>query len=127
MALSLARLALPISPELSAALEDFDCVGGAHEGDDVAANVCDFLRSHRYRAGIEHGFSATYLYINPDVEPQIVGYVTLTLDAVRLTNAEKIVRNRSERERKSSEERTVSMRLDLAPPSTPAPAAALAA
>jgi len=89
MAPSLGRLALPLTSELGEALEGFDCVGEAHADDNVAANVCDFLRSHRYKPGIEHGFSATYLYVDPDLDPQIVGYATLTLDAVRLTNAEK--------------------------------------
>jgi ribosomal protein S18 acetylase RimI-like enzyme len=89
MAPSLGRLALPLSAELTEALEGFDCVGDRHGDDKVAADVCAFLRSHGYRSGIEHGFSATCLYIDPDLEKQIIGYVTLTLSEVRLTNTER--------------------------------------
>jgi GNAT superfamily N-acetyltransferase len=85
----LGRLELPLTDDVSAAIEGFDCVGDRHVDDNVAANVGDFLCSHRYREGIRHGFSATYLFLDPDADPQLVGYATLALDAVRLTNSEK--------------------------------------
>jgi GNAT superfamily N-acetyltransferase len=85
----LGRLEFPMADDIAVALEGFDCVGNRHAGDDVAANVCDFLRSHRYQEGIQHGFSATYLYLDPDADPQLIGYATPALDAVRLTNSEK--------------------------------------
>lgn len=85
---TLGRLALPLSDDLGAAVEGFDCVGELHADDDVARNVCEFLRTHRYRSGVEHGFTATYLLLDSEVEPRLVGYATLALDAVRLTNSE---------------------------------------
>jgi ribosomal protein S18 acetylase RimI-like enzyme len=88
MAPTLGRLALPISDELVAAIEGFDCVGEKRADDDVARNVCEFLRTHRYRSGVEHGLTATYLMIDPDSDPLLVGYVTLGLDKIRLTSNE---------------------------------------
>ncbi len=88
MAPTLGRLALPVSDELVAAIEGFDCVGDKHADDDVAHNVCDFLRSHRYRSGVDHGLTATYLLLDPECETLLVGYVTLSLDTIRLTNNE---------------------------------------
>lgn len=85
----LARLELPLSAETKQAIEGFDCVGDRHVGDEVAADVCGFLRDHGYESGIEHGFSATYLYVDSELDPQLVGYVTLILSEVRLTNAER--------------------------------------
>lgn len=90
MGLQVGRLTLPLAPEVAAAIEDFDCSSGKRD-DPVATNVCNFLRDQRFVAGIEHNFSATYLLIDRDLDPQLIGYVTLTLDAVRLTNAEKRV------------------------------------
>jgi GNAT superfamily N-acetyltransferase len=83
------RLALPVDPELSRVIAEFDCVGDAHTDDPVAANVNGFLADARYIAGIEHGISSTYLFIDPEAEPVLVGYATLTFDSVRLTNTEK--------------------------------------
>ncbi|NLT04690.1 MAG: hypothetical protein GXY03_00105 [Solirubrobacterales bacterium] len=88
MAPRLGRLALPISDELVAAIEGFDCVGDKRADDDVARNVCDFLRTHRYRSGVEHGLTATYLMLDPETSPLLVGYVTLGLDKLRLTKGE---------------------------------------
>lgn len=55
----------------------------------MAANVNGFLAEARYVAGIEHGISSTYLFIDPEMTPVLVGYATLTFDSVRLTNNEK--------------------------------------
>lgn len=88
MAPKLGRLALPVSDELVAAIEGFDCVGEKRADDDVARNVCEFLRTHRYRSGVKHGLTATYLMLDADCEPLLVGYVTLSLDKLRLTKGE---------------------------------------
>ncbi|HEY0278269.1 MAG TPA: hypothetical protein VGC32_08375 [Solirubrobacterales bacterium] len=55
----------------------------------MAANVNSFLRDARYLPGLEHGISSTYLLLNPEKDPLLVGYATLTFDSVRLTNTEK--------------------------------------
>lgn len=89
MAPQLRRLALPIDEQLSRAIGDFDCVGDGHDDDPVAENVNGFLADGRYKPGLEHGISSTYLLLDPEVEPVLVGYATLTFDSVRLTNAEK--------------------------------------
>jgi ribosomal protein S18 acetylase RimI-like enzyme len=85
----LRRLALPVDEQLSAALADFNCLGDRHEGDPVAENVNGFLSEGRYLPGLEHGISSTYLFIDPEKAPLLVGYATLTFDSIRLTNAEK--------------------------------------
>lgn len=36
-----------------------------------------------------HGISSTYLLLDPEKDPLLVGYATLTFDSVRLTNSEK--------------------------------------
>ena len=59
------------------------------EDDPVAQNVHSFLTDRRFEPGIEHGISATYLLIDQEKDPAILGYATLTLDSVRLTNTEK--------------------------------------
>lgn len=83
------RLALPIDSELSRVIEAFDCVGESNAGDPVAENVRGFLADGRYAQGLRHGLSATYILLDLDREPLLVGYATLTLDSVRLTNSEK--------------------------------------
>jgi ribosomal protein S18 acetylase RimI-like enzyme len=83
------RLALPVAEQLSDALRDFNCLGDAHAGDPVAENVNGFLAEGRFEPGIRHGISATYLLLDPEATPQLLGYATLTFDSVRLTNSEK--------------------------------------
>lgn len=55
----------------------------------MAKNVNGFLRDSRYLPGLQHGISSTYLLLDPDKDPILVGYATLTFDSVRLTNSEK--------------------------------------
>jgi ribosomal protein S18 acetylase RimI-like enzyme len=83
------RLALPVAEQLSNALRDFNCLGAAHADDPVAENVNGFLADGRFEPGIRHGISATYLLLDPEATPQLLGYATLTFDSVRLTNSEK--------------------------------------
>lgn len=85
----LRRLALPIADSLSQAIDNFNCIGSGDEDDPVAQNVNDFLVDRRFEAGLKHGISATHLLVDPERDPQILGYATLTFDAVRLTNSEK--------------------------------------
>jgi GNAT superfamily N-acetyltransferase len=89
LAAQLRRLALPIDEQLSRVIAEFDCVGETRDEDLVAANVNSFLRDARYLPGLEHGISSTYLLLNPEKDPLLVGYATLTFDSVRLTNTEK--------------------------------------
>jgi ribosomal protein S18 acetylase RimI-like enzyme len=86
---TLRRLALPVDEQLSRVIADFDCLGESHDGDLVAENVNGFLADRRYEPGLEHGISSTYLFIDPEMDPMLVGYATLTFDSVRLTNSEK--------------------------------------
>jgi hypothetical protein len=83
------RLALPVNEELSRVIEDFNCLGTDHDGDPVAENVNGFLAEGRFIPGLEHGISSTYLFLDPETSPALIGYATLTFDSVRLTNAEK--------------------------------------
>lgn len=55
----------------------------------MAENVNGFLADGRYKPGLAHGISSTYLFIDPEKDPLLVGYATLTFDSVRLTNTEK--------------------------------------
>lgn len=89
MAPQLRRLALPVDEQLSEAIAAFDCLGVGHQDDPVAENVNGFLADGRYLPGLEHGISSTYLLLDPEKEPVLIGYATLTFDSVRLTNAEK--------------------------------------
>lgn len=89
MAPQLRRLALPVDEQLSRVIADFDCLGEGHANDPVAENVCGFLTDGRYEPGLRHHVSATYLLIDNDADPQLLGYATLTFDSVRLTDAEK--------------------------------------
>jgi ribosomal protein S18 acetylase RimI-like enzyme len=82
-------LALPVGALFLEAIKEFDCLGEIHAGDPVADNVNGFLADGRFIDGLRHEVSATYLWIDPDEAPAIVGYSTLTFDSVRLTNAEK--------------------------------------
>jgi ribosomal protein S18 acetylase RimI-like enzyme len=70
-------------------IEQFDCVGEANAGDPVAQNVCGFLNDGRYAQGLRHGLSATYILLDMEADPALLGYTTLTLDSVRLTKTEK--------------------------------------
>jgi ribosomal protein S18 acetylase RimI-like enzyme len=83
------RLALPVAPQLLEAIRNFDCLGAEHADDPVAQNVTSFLADERFLSGLQHDVSATYLLIDQDAEPQVLGYATVTLDSVRLTNSEK--------------------------------------
>ncbi len=89
MAPQLRRLALPVAAPLSEAIGDFNCLGEKHTDDPVAENVNGFLADGRFVDGLRHGVSASYLWVDPDTSPQIIGYVTLTFDSVRLTKMEK--------------------------------------
>lgn len=51
--------------------------------------MCDFLRTGKYEPGIRSGISSTYLFVDPEESPELVGYATLTFDSIRLTNSEK--------------------------------------
>jgi hypothetical protein len=89
LAPKLRRLALPLSTSLFEAVRDFNCLGENHSDDPVAQNVNGFLAEGRFVDGLRYGVSATYLWIDDEASPQIIGYATLTFDSVRLTNAEK--------------------------------------
>jgi ribosomal protein S18 acetylase RimI-like enzyme len=89
LAPQLRRLALPIGESLSRAISEFDCLGGDGCNDPVAENVNGFLAEGRFEPGLRHGISATYLFVDGDAIPSLVGYATLTFDSVRLTNAER--------------------------------------
>jgi ribosomal protein S18 acetylase RimI-like enzyme len=89
MASLLRRLALPVAESLSAAIGEFHCIAEGDEGDPVAENVNGFLVNRRYEPGLRHGISATYLLIDIEKTPPVLGYATLTFDSVRLTNTEK--------------------------------------
>lgn len=89
MAPQFSRLALPVAEQLSDALRDFNCLGTAHADDPVAENVNGFLANGGFEPGIRHGISATYLLLDPEATPQLLGYATLTFDSVRLTNSER--------------------------------------
>jgi GNAT superfamily N-acetyltransferase len=89
VAAQLRRLALPVAEPLSRVISEFDCLGAGHEGDLVAENVNGFLADGRFEPGLRHGISATYLLVDADAAPQLIGYATLTFDSVRLTNSEK--------------------------------------
>ncbi len=89
MASLLRRLALPVAESLSAAISEFHCIAEGDESDLVAENVNGFLVDRRYEPGLRHGISATYLLIDIEKTPPVLGYATLTFDSVRLTNAEK--------------------------------------
>jgi ribosomal protein S18 acetylase RimI-like enzyme len=64
-------------------------LGEAHADDPVAENVRSFLVDGRYAAGLAHGISATYLLVDEEADPPLLGYATLTVDSVRLTKTEK--------------------------------------
>jgi hypothetical protein len=81
LAPQLRRLALPIDEQLSQVIGDFDCLGSSHDGDPVAENVNGFLADGRYKPGLEHGISSTYLFLDPGMGPPLVGYATLTFDS----------------------------------------------
>jgi ribosomal protein S18 acetylase RimI-like enzyme len=70
-------------------IADFDCLGETSSEDPVAKNVNGFLADARYLPGLEHGISSTYLLLDPEKDPILVGYATLTFDSVRLTDSEK--------------------------------------
>lgn len=89
MARQLRQLALPIEDPLFRAIQEFDCLGREHADDPVAKNVNEFLVEGRFLPGLEQGISSTYLLLDRETDPLLIGYVTLTFDSVRLTNAEK--------------------------------------
>lgn len=89
MAPQLRRLALPVDEQLSRVIAAYDCLGDGHNDDPVAENVNGFLADGRYQPGLKHGISSTYLLLDQEVEPLLIGYATLTFDSVRLTNAER--------------------------------------
>jgi ribosomal protein S18 acetylase RimI-like enzyme len=89
LAQQLRQLALPIDDRLFRAIRNFDCLGDGDADDLVARNVNGFLVDGRFLPGLEQGISSTYLLLDQEVDPPLVGYATLTFDSVRLTNAEK--------------------------------------
>lgn len=89
MAPQLRRLAVPVDERLSRVIAEFDCLGADHQDDLVAKNVNGFLSDGRCEQGLEHGISSTYLLLDPEKDPALIGYATLTFDSVRLTNSEK--------------------------------------
>lgn len=89
MARQLRQLGLPIEDPLFRAIRAFDCLGTEHADDPVAENVNGFLVEGRFLPGLEQGISSTYLLLDREMDPLLIGYVTLTFDSVRLTNAEK--------------------------------------
>jgi ribosomal protein S18 acetylase RimI-like enzyme len=89
LATQLRRLALPVDEQLSRVIAEFDCLGDDHQDDLVAKNVNAFLCDGRCEQGFKHGISSTYLLLDPDKDPALIGYATLTFDSVRLTNSEK--------------------------------------
>jgi GNAT superfamily N-acetyltransferase len=89
VAQQLRQLALPIEEPLLRAIQNFDCLGSRHAFDPVAKNVNGFLVDGRFLPGLEQGISSTYLLLDDEVDPPLLGYATLTFDSVRLTNAEK--------------------------------------
>lgn len=89
MAPRLRRLVLPLGDLLARSIAGFDCLGGDRGSDPVAANVNGFLTDGRFEAGLRHGVSTTYVLFDTAATPALIGYVTLTFDSVRLTNAER--------------------------------------
>lgn len=89
MAAQLRRLALPLDEQLCRVIAEFDCLGEDHQDDLVAQNVNSFLTDGRCKQGLQHGISSTYLLLDPEKDPVLIGYATLTFDSVRLTNSEK--------------------------------------
>jgi GNAT superfamily N-acetyltransferase len=82
-------LAPPIGEALDQALGEFNCVPDDGQHDPVAETVCEFLRTGKFEPGIRAGFSSTYLFLDPEASPRLVGYATMTFDSIRLTNSEK--------------------------------------
>jgi ribosomal protein S18 acetylase RimI-like enzyme len=89
LAAQLRQLALPIEETLLRAIRNFNCLGNRHGADPVAENVNGFLVDGRFLPGLEQGISSTYLLLDHEADPPLLGYATLTFDSVRLTNAEK--------------------------------------
>lgn len=89
MAPQLRRLALPLDEQLSRVIAEFNCLGEDHQDDPVAQNVNHFLTDGRCEQGLQHGISSTYLLLDTEKDPALIGYATLTFDSVRLTNSEK--------------------------------------
>ena len=89
LAQQLRQLALPIEEPASRAILASIASGRHHVADPVAENVNGFLVDGRFLPGLEQGISSTYLLLDDEVDPPLLGYVTLTFDSVRLTNAEK--------------------------------------
>lgn len=89
MALEFRVLELPLADEIETAIAAFDCCGEERAGDPVAVEVRDFLREQQFVQGIEEGFSTTYLILDLELDPFLLGYLTLSIDSVRLSEAEK--------------------------------------
>lgn len=89
MAPTLRRLALPIGDSLTRAISDFNCVADGDADDPVAETICEFLVSGQFEPGLRSGISSTYLFVDPEQSPELVGYATLTFDSVRLTSTER--------------------------------------
>jgi ribosomal protein S18 acetylase RimI-like enzyme len=91
LSLVVARVELPLSAGLQAAIDRFDCVGERYADDPVAQRVNDFLHDDGFAHGAEHGYSTTYALLDDEQdEPRdLVGYTTVCVDSIRLTNSER--------------------------------------
>lgn len=89
----MARFEPPADDEgLLSAIAVFDCVRLSRDGEDDPgeAAVRDFLRSAEFPDGALSGTSTSYLLLEPDDFPgRILGYVTLAVTQMRLTEGEK--------------------------------------
>jgi ribosomal protein S18 acetylase RimI-like enzyme len=73
---------------VAAALTQFDCCRDG--GDAVAHEVNAFLRTDEWRRGAEASASTTYLFSDPEIDPdRVIGYITLGMDVVRLSTGER--------------------------------------
>jgi GNAT superfamily N-acetyltransferase len=71
------------------ALDDFCCAGGDFAEDEHARAIDAFFPDGCLE-GMQHGMSTTYVAFGaPDSDPRVIGYATLALDRVRLTDSER--------------------------------------
>jgi GNAT superfamily N-acetyltransferase len=91
LTVQLSRIELPVAEDPQEALDRFDCVGERHDDDPVAHEVQEFLRDGSFVLGIEQGFSSTYVLVDDEqpIPRDVVGYITLAIDSIRLTGSER--------------------------------------
>lgn len=90
MALEVVRLTPAVGDQssIAAALTQFDCC--RNDDDPVADEVNLFIRTDEWRRHSELGVNSTYLFFDSEVDSdRIVGYVTLAIDAIRLSGGER--------------------------------------